>query len=86
VGRLGHEKNVSFLFPIPKRLVEDGLKLHLYIIGDGPSKGEFEEMIARLGLTGNVTFTGYIKRNQVIEFFTSSTSSPFPPRPRPKVW
>jgi 1,2-diacylglycerol 3-alpha-glucosyltransferase len=69
VGRLGQEKNVAFLFPILKKLVGDGIKLHLYIIGDGPSKKKYEETIGSMGLSNNVTFTGYIKRNQVIEFF-----------------
>jgi 1,2-diacylglycerol 3-alpha-glucosyltransferase len=52
-----------------KKLVGDGIKLHLYIIGDGPSKKKYEETIGSMGLSNNVTFTGYIKRNQVIEFF-----------------
>jgi glycosyltransferase involved in cell wall biosynthesis len=44
---------------IQKRLIEDGCKTHLCILGEGPLKPELEKLAAQCGVTDSVTFLGY---------------------------
>jgi glycosyltransferase involved in cell wall biosynthesis len=41
------------------------LNLHLLLVGDGPARPELEDRARELGLSGRVTFTGVVGREQV---------------------
>lgn len=62
VGRVGHEKNISFLLKSMQKLKEKYKDFVLLIVGDGPGRKEFEEMTKTLGIEENVIFTGYMDR------------------------
>jgi glycosyltransferase involved in cell wall biosynthesis len=69
VGRLGPEKNVAFLFEVMQELRQRHEPAHLLIIGDGPDRHRLEGLVHQGGLTENVTFAGYIPREEVFSFY-----------------
>jgi len=78
VGRLGQEKNVQFLFPVLRRLLDQGLDVHLVIIGDGPGKASFQKEVNQQSLENYVSFLGYIPRTEVVGAFFESDVFVFP--------
>jgi glycosyltransferase involved in cell wall biosynthesis len=61
VARLHHVKGHLFLLQALARTVKDFPSLVLLIVGTGPDKPELETMTQKLGLEGNVIFTGFRK-------------------------
>lgn len=59
VGKLVENKGFHRLIPIVKRLREDGLPVHLYILGMGPMEGKLHEQAKKLEIEDLVTFLGY---------------------------
>jgi glycosyltransferase involved in cell wall biosynthesis len=71
VGRLTEEKGVNILLHAIKQVVEKGFNdLSLTIAGDGPLRGELEEMVNDLAITKYVRFAGII--NNVIQYYHNS--------------
>jgi sulfoquinovosyltransferase len=69
VGRLGAEKNVSFLRPLLARLPG----AHLAIVGDGPARAELEAAFAADAATaGRVTFAGMLRDGALAAAYASS--------------
>lgn len=58
-GKLTQNKGFHRLIPIIKRLREDGLPAHLYLLGDGPMRSELEALAKQLDIPHHVTFLGY---------------------------
>ena len=58
VGRLSPEKGFGRLLDIINRLREDGEKVNLWIIGDGPIESELKQKRIDLGLEEEVLFFG----------------------------
>ena len=58
VGRLSPEKGYSVLVEALVQLRENGMTPHISIIGDGPSRRDFEADLARNGLDAQVTLHG----------------------------
>ena len=64
VGRLGREKNIRY--PIRAlAIIKERHDIHLLMIGNGPDRGEIEELIDRLGLADRVTLLGYLEHEDV---------------------
>jgi glycosyltransferase involved in cell wall biosynthesis len=64
VGRVAHEKNIGFLlraFVELRRTRRDAL---LVIAGEGPARESLMSQAAELGLGADVTFVGYLDREQ----------------------
>lgn len=72
VGRLAKEKNLGFILEIFKELYKKFHKIKLIIVGDGPMKPKIEEYIAEEDAGKNVILTGYIKRDNLIEYYKQS--------------
>ncbi len=69
VGRLGAEKNVSFLRPLLARIPG----AHLAIVGDGPARAELEAAFAADASTaGRVTFAGMLRDGALAAAYASS--------------
>lgn len=62
VGRLGHEKNVSFLLHALSQVHRKRPDALLLLTGEGPSRGHLEAEVERLGLHNQVRFLGYMNR------------------------
>jgi glycosyltransferase involved in cell wall biosynthesis len=60
IGRFVEQKGQMVLIPALTRVVADHPDAHLTLIGDGPLRDVLEHGVAQAGLTGNVTFTGWL--------------------------
>ena len=71
VGRLTEEKGVDTLFRAMRKVIDKGYKqLFLTLVGDGPLRQGFEEMVSNLGIKKYVKFAGSI--NEVIHYYRNS--------------
>lgn len=61
IGRLSEEKGFLRLLKIHKRLMDEGYKYTLWIIGDGPQKDTLVEYINQNNLSSTVKLLGYQK-------------------------
>ena len=59
VGRLIHQKGYDRLLSIYKRLIDDGLECHLYILGEGSERSLLEQFVQEKNLREKVTFLGF---------------------------
>lgn len=72
VGRLAAVKGVRVLIEAVSRLVEAHPDLSLTLVGDGPDRAALESEVARRGLAGSISFTGYRSQDEVAEALTRS--------------
>lgn len=68
VGNLVPKKGIPFLLEALCQIKEQRQDFTLYIVGDGPNRGEYEELVPKLGLTGIVKFHGMKQKDEVAEF------------------
>jgi len=61
VARLSPEKGHRFLFEAAKRIVGEVPWAIFLILGDGPSRGDLEKLVVKMGLKENVIFAGFQK-------------------------
>ena len=59
VGKLMPNKRFDMVLRIQKRLLEQGYRLHTYLLGDGPERSNLERYVRENSLTETVTFLGY---------------------------
>jgi glycosyltransferase involved in cell wall biosynthesis len=73
-GRLAPEKNASFLLDIARNLPPQfSDRVHWLIVGDGPIREQIEKEAP-----ANMTFTGYLKGEQLAEVYSASDLFIFP--------
>ncbi len=60
LGRLALEKSVDFLIENMKDILNKYPKTKLLIVGDGPDKEAYEDLVKKCGIDDNVIFTGFI--------------------------
>jgi colanic acid/amylovoran biosynthesis glycosyltransferase len=65
VGRLAPEKGHLVLIEALAQLARRGVQCELVFAGDGPLRGQLEELIALYGLEDRVRITGWISSSQV---------------------
>jgi 1,2-diacylglycerol 3-alpha-glucosyltransferase len=74
-GRLGTEKNLHFLLRAFRVLLDRWAgpqPIRLVLAGDGPHRPLFEEYTQELGLTERVLFTGFIPRDDLIDYYRAA--------------
>ena len=83
VSRLVEQKAIDRLINVHSKLIKQGIKHHIYIIGDGPEKEKLEEQIKKLKVNGTFTLLGaienpypYIKRSDVFCLFSKYEGYP----------
>lgn len=59
MGKLTKNKGFDRLLAVVRRLREDGMPVHLYLLGEGPMRTELERYIAENALENSVTLLGY---------------------------
>lgn len=59
VGKIAENKGFDRMIRIQKKLMEDGYKTHLCILGEGPLRIELEKLATNCKIAGSVTFLGY---------------------------
>lgn len=60
VSTLGEQKGVPTLLEAARLLRDTGRRFSLVLVGEGPKREELEQMSARLGLSTEVEFTGWV--------------------------
>ena len=65
VGHLSPVKGYQLLIEAVQRLRGRGKRVELVIVGDGPSRGELEDLIARLRLEGVVRLAGACNHDRI---------------------
>lgn len=65
VGRIAHEKNISFLLESLKLILKELKDTKLIIVGDGPQFKDIENAANSLGLYKNVILTGKIEYDKL---------------------
>lgn len=65
IGRFVEQKGQMVLVRAMARLVQEIPDLHLALIGDGEMRADLEAEIARHGLGGNITLTGWLAEDGV---------------------
>lgn len=74
-GRLGTEKNLHFLLRAFRVLLESWTSpqpLRLVLAGGGPHLPIFQEYAHELGLTKHVIFTGFIPREELVDYYRAA--------------
>lgn len=61
VGKIIRNKGFDRLARALKRLLEDGLKVHIYIVGEGEDKEKIKKYLVSEGISSAFTFLGYQK-------------------------
>ena len=66
VGRLGEEKSVSMLLKAFHKAYNQDQELRLFIVGDGPSRKDYEQTVQESGLRGAVCFLGRLPHEELL--------------------
>lgn len=69
LGRLGREKNLEELLALFAQELAFNQKLTFLVVGDGPARMQLESLAEKLGIMGQVIFTGMIDPSQVQEYY-----------------
>ena len=72
VGRLVPLKNVRLLLDAMRRLVADVPAAHLLLVGEGPERAPLERYAHELGISGSVTFAGYVAQEKTPAFYRTA--------------
>jgi glycosyltransferase involved in cell wall biosynthesis len=72
VGRLVEEKGVPVLLRAARRLLQQGFRFELKIVGDGSQRAELENLTREYGLDGCTTFFGAVPVSSVSEILGSA--------------
>ncbi len=63
LGRVAHEKNIGFLLKMLVLVKKEIADVLFVIAGEGPARETLQHEVKELGLTGNVSFLGYLDRH-----------------------
>lgn len=69
VGRLAPAKAQHLLLDAVAQLTAAGRKVHLTLVGEGPSRASLERQIERDNLSAQVTLAGACNQERVLEFY-----------------
>lgn len=69
VGRLAKEKNIEFLIENHKDIIKHNSDVKLLIIGDGPDIEEYDKLIKKLKLEGNVILVGKVPYDEMPNYY-----------------
>lgn len=69
VGRLVPVKGQFILLEAIAKLIEQGRKLQLRFIGDGPDRANLEQEVSRRGLNQYIFFEGAVNQERILEFY-----------------
>jgi len=72
VGRLGKEKNMSFIIKCFAAVNKEFPKTKLVMVGKGPQERELEFLARDLGVREKVIFTGLLPKEEVIKCYRGS--------------
>ena len=78
VGRLGQEKNVTFLLKAFQAVHEQFPEARLAMVGKGPQEELLRKMANQMGIEDRVIFTGMLPRQTIVHCYASADLFVFP--------
>ncbi len=78
VGRLGQEKNVTFLMKAFHQVQSSYPNCRLVMVGKGPQENTLHRMSRDLGIEDKVTYTGVLPRQKIVHCYASADLFVFP--------
>lgn len=72
VGRLVSAKGHGVLLEATALAAQDGVRIRLTIVGDGPKRARLEALASELGIEGRVTFAGAVAHDRLPEVFAAA--------------
>lgn len=78
VGRLSEEKNLKMLFLAFALVLKKVPEARLFLVGDGPSRKDYENLAQKLGLAKQVSFTGFLDQNKTTQYQAAADLFVFP--------
>jgi len=78
LGRLVFYKNIEIILKAFKMVTKKFPDVTLMIVGDGPHKSSLQELINKLDINNNITFTGYVTSEQKRKILSESNALLFP--------
>ncbi len=69
LSRLSPEKNIGELIKFFSVIVRNEPELHLVITGSGPDSKHLESLSHELGISGSVTFTGFVSPEETYKYY-----------------
>lgn len=69
-GRIGKEKNITFLIDVLKKLLVDDSNIIFIITGDGPAREDIKKYALDNGVIEHILFTGFIERLKLKSFYS----------------
>lgn len=80
VGRLSHEKGADLLLKAFAQVAKDNPCAQLHVVGEGPDRALLQSLVQKLGLAGQVTFHGWVKKHQLPQIYAASDVCVVPSR------
>ncbi len=68
IARLFPRKGYEDFFPVAAEIVKSVPDTHFLILGDGPSRKDYEKLVESLGLKEHVTFAGLIAPDEICRY------------------
>ncbi len=78
VGRLGKEKNVTFLLKAFQIIQKDYPDCRLVLVGKGPLEDQLKRMARDMEIEDKLIFTGVLSRQKIVHCYASSDLFVFP--------
>src|SRR5205809_1081120 len=72
VGRVAPEKNLSTVIHAFPKILEANQDTKLMIVGTGPYMEKYYDLVARLGLSGDVIFTGFVPDADLPKYYAAA--------------
>lgn len=69
VGRIAEEKNIPFIINVTEKIIKEKPNMKLLIIGDGPDKEKYENMVIKKHCENNIIFTGKVPWDDVPSYY-----------------
>jgi 1,2-diacylglycerol 3-alpha-glucosyltransferase len=71
VGRIAWEKNLDLVIDGFARLTKDDPRVRLLIVGEGPAKKHYQQMVESKGVAQKVIFTGFIPDEELPQVYAA---------------
>jgi glycosyltransferase involved in cell wall biosynthesis len=78
VGRMDYRKGLFDLLKCAKSVCKARPSAQFILVGTGPLQASLSKETKRTGIDGNVTFTGYVSQDRLIELYQSAMVSVVP--------
>lgn len=72
MGRIGHEKNIPFLFDMLKEIRKERPDTKLVVAGKGPAEETVKKAAADKGVTEHVIFIGYLDPQEWVDCYAAA--------------